>query len=83
MAASFTTDDTCPAADSRSLLDRAGESPWLFPIVLLATDAVAGRHVLEFRYHSESFAWTWPATLAAWAVAGGVVAGPLVRRATS
>ena len=48
-----------------------------------AVSLPAGRHVLEFRHHSRTFAWTWPVTLAAWVVAGGVVAGSLVRRATS
>jgi len=40
MAASFATSDSDPPAGRRERLDRAGESPWLFPIVLLATVAV-------------------------------------------
>jgi hypothetical protein len=39
-----------------------------------AVSLPAGRHVLEFRHHSRTFAWTWPVTLAAWVLAGGVVA---------
>jgi len=38
-----------------------------------AVSLPAGRHVLEFRHHSRTFAWTWPVTLAAWVVAGGMV----------
>ena len=40
----------------------------------------AGRHVLEFRHHSRTFAWTWPVTLAAWGMAGVVCVWSLARR---
>jgi hypothetical protein len=38
-----------------------------------AVSLPAGRHVLDFRHHSRTFAWTWPVTLAAWAVVAGFV----------
>jgi hypothetical protein len=43
----------------------------------------AGRHVLEFRYHSKTFAWTAALTLAAWAVAAVAVAASFRRGSTT
>jgi hypothetical protein len=43
----------------------------------------AGRHVLEFRYRSKTFAWTAPATLAAWAAAAIAVAASFRRGSTT
>jgi len=43
----------------------------------------AGRHVLEFRYRSKTFAWTAPATLAAWAAAAVAVAASFRRGSTT
>jgi hypothetical protein len=40
----------------------------------------AGRHVLEFRYRSQTFAWTAPTTLTAWAAAAIAVAASWARR---
>jgi hypothetical protein len=42
-----------------------------------------GRHVLEFRYRSKTFAWTAPATLAAWAAAAIAVAASFWRGSTT
>ena len=40
MAASFATTEARPTADSRSLLARAGDSRWFFPLALMATVVV-------------------------------------------
>ena len=45
-----------------------------------AVSLPAGRHVLDFRHHSRTFAWTWPVTLAAWAVVAGVFGWSFARR---
>lgn len=39
----------------------------------------AGRHVLEYRYHSRSFAWAWPISVGAW-IGVAVACGVLLRR---
>jgi hypothetical protein len=44
-----------------------------------AVSLPTGRHVLEFRHHSRTFAWTWPVTLVAWGVAGAAVILEAVR----
>ena len=45
-----------------------------------AVSLPAGRHVLEFRHHSRTFAWTATVTLAAWAAAAVALVMSLRRR---
>ena len=54
------------------------ERIWRANRIHRAVSLPAGRHVLEFRHHSRTFAWTWPVTLVAWGVAGAAFARSFV-----